>query len=126
MIYDVTGKCVVFDRGTTIVIARKEFLGMSINDCPKAEPIPEFVSINFQLFPNPSATGKVSLSSELFQLGKLVDIAVFDPIGTICHTAIAVGDGKQVYLDFQAKAKGTYIIRVRLDGKIGVASLIVE
>ena len=125
-IYDVTGKCVVFDRGTTIVVARKEFLGMSINDCPKPEPIPDLISFDFQLFPNPSATGKATLSSDLFQLGKSVDIAVFDPTGAICYTSKAVSNGKQVCLDFQPKAKGTYLIRVRLDGKMGVSTLIVR
>ena len=125
-ILDVTGKRVVFNRGTTVVIARKEFLGMSINECPKAEPLPTEAAIEFILSPNPSKSGKVTLTSEAFLLGKQVEVSVFDPLGAICHTSKHFADGNQIALDFLPKAKGDYVVRAIFEGKMSLAILVVE
>ncbi len=123
---DVTGKRVVFNRGTTIVIARKEFLGMTINDCVKAEPEIKKTAIEFVLSPNPTKSGKTTLISAAFLMGEQIDIAIFDPIGAICHTSKHLAADNKIALDFQAKAKGVYVVRAVLDGKMGVATLVVE
>jgi len=125
-VLDVTGRRIVFNRGTTIVIARKEFLGLGINDCLKNEPAPSEQFFNLHLYPNPSETGKITLSSKLFQTGKQVNVEVFDPTGAICYTSKTWMLGNQIFLDFQAKAKGAYIIRASVDGKMGAAILIVK
>ncbi len=121
---DVTGKRIVFNRGTTLVIARKEFLGTY--EFPNDEPLSESESIELQLYPNPSKTGQVILISNLFSIGKQVEITVFDPTGIVCFASQGYAEDNKIALDFQAKAKGVYIVRAILDGKIGVTTLIVE
>ncbi|MBC7777148.1 MAG: DUF839 domain-containing protein [Phycisphaerae bacterium] len=125
-VLDVTGKRVVFNRGTTVVIARKEFLGMSINECMKAEPEINTTATKFVLSPNPTKSGKVVLISAAFSMGEQVDIAVFDPTSAICHTSKHLADGNKIALDFLPKVKGVYVVRVILEGKMGVETLIVE
>ncbi|MFN0175627.1 MAG: alkaline phosphatase PhoX [Saprospiraceae bacterium] len=121
---DVTGKRIVFNRGTTLVIARKESFGMG--EFPKTEPLSYNSVIELKLAPNPSKTGQVVLISRLFSIGKQVEIAVFDPTGAVCHTSQQYAEDNKIALDFQAKAKGVYIVRAVLEGKIGFATLIVE
>lgn len=116
------GKQVIFNRGTTVVIGRRSFLGPPI--VPKDEPL-SIPSFELTLAPNPTTSGQVWLSSAAFQTGKKVEIEVFDPIGAICHQQTLILDQNTVYLNFQIKTKGVYTIRVKHEGSVGVGSLMV-
>ncbi len=125
-ITDVTGKRVVFNRGTTVVIARKEYLGTSVDNCLKAELDPEERAFKLQISPNPSTKGHITLSSVEFQTNKQVDIAIFDPTGAICLASSHLANENQIALDFLSKAKGAYVVRAIVEGKMGAAILVVE
>lgn len=113
----------IFNRGTTLVIGRRTFLGPPI--APKDEPLPQIPSFELKLAPNPSTSGQVWLNAAAFQTGKWVEIEVFDPIGAICQRQSLTLDQNTLYLDFQAKTKGVYTIRVNLEGSVGVVTLMV-
>jgi secreted PhoX family phosphatase len=125
-VQDVTGKRVVFDRGTTVVVARKEFLGMSINDCHKPEPAQPLTGIRFRVSPNPTSSGNITLYSEAFFTGMQVKIAIFDSKGTICQSFDKQADENQICIDFRAKVKGIYTIGIRAEGNTGQSTFIVE
>ncbi len=123
---DVAGQKVVFNRGTTIVIARKEFLGRTIQSYPEI-PSPTNTGIKACLVsPNPSATGRVELNSDGFEMGQSVEITIFDPVGAVCHHANYVAKGKQITLDFQPKSIGAYTISFRTTRHRGSAILLIH
>lgn len=123
---DVTGRRVVFNRGTTIVVARKEFLGMSNQDCPETDSAQNRNGIKFLVSPNPAGSGNVILTSEVFYTGMQVKIAVFDLKGTFCHSFDVLADGNQVCLDLGVKAKGVYTISIRAEGITGQSIVIIQ
>lgn len=123
---DVTGKQVVFNRGTTIVIARKEFLGESILDCPEVPFLQKNGIAQCSISPNPAANGRVILSLDTFDLDKSVEITIFDPLGAMCHHSKYCSDGTQVTLDFQPKSIGAYTISFRTATSRGAAVLVIH
>ncbi len=123
---DVTGKPVVFNRGTTVVIARKEYLGTGNYECPEPVLLRE-APLMLEAFPNPvKMPGIVQLRSDAFQIGREVDVTIFDPLGAICHSSRHIAGEKQITLPYQPQTNGAYVVRVMVEGEMGTTLLLVQ
>lgn len=123
---DVSGKRVVFNRGTTIVIARKEFLGSSNQHCPELAVESKVNPLEIKLSPNPISVGMVSLSCKGFDPEASIEVTIFDPIGVICHRKQYPATSQTILLDFNAAHKGNYVIRAIQSGHSAQAILLVQ
>lgn len=125
-VLDVRGKPLVFNRGTTIVIGRKEFLGRKAGECPKESGHSIHAATGLALSPNPSHSGHVTLTSARFQRDMPITVSVFNPFGAICHQGKYLPLENKITLDFQAKVKGVYMIQAFAKGELLSARLLIQ
>ncbi|MEL6636903.1 MAG: lamin tail domain-containing protein [Bacteroidota bacterium] len=83
----------------------------------------ELSQVNFQIFPNPNATGNLTITAE----AKIERVDLFNVVGQQLGGERFGGDVEQVNLDISELQRGIYLIHVVFEGRqLAIQKLVVE
>jgi secreted PhoX family phosphatase len=122
---DAAGIQVVFNKASTLVIARNEFLGQHLSagsDSLKDKNNSGWS--NLQLFPNPPIDQKISIQSTEFEEGQLVHTSVYDGLGKQIGSSSSRVENGTIAMTLEPVVQGIFWIRVHCSNKSGAIPVV--
>lgn len=122
---DATGKPAVFNRGTTVVVARKEFLGKPF-ESPNTGALQVVTRLTPCVYPNPVVGSLLTISDKQLQDAQIVTLSIFDAAGRRCYKGRHTAFDHQISLQFNPKNRGVYRVQISCGALSGSTMFVAE